>query len=410
MKKEFERFDMNADPVRTKWYLRPLTYILSIPDVIKHKNIIHKTGTENLKAPFVLLCNHNAFMDFKVATKAIYPMRANYVVAIDGFIGREKLLRDVGCICKRKFTNDPVLVKQLVKTIKHGDVAIIYPEARYANEGTTSELPMSIAKLVKLLKVPVVVTNMQGNYLLSPIWNLKERKSVKLHADVTCVLTKEQASTLNIQEIHKLLTESLDYDEYKYQRDNNMIIADDFRAEGLHMPLYKCRDCNAEFKMITAGSEIKCAVCGAAYEMDELGTLHKKGEEESLYIPDWYNWERQCVNEEIDAGKYNLDVRVKIEALPNSFNFVDCGEGRLVHSSEGFDLTYYNYRTYKTETRHFSPKSTISIHTEYDYRGKGQCVTLSTLDDTFFIYPLEEGFNATKIQFATEYLAKRQPV
>ena len=128
---QFERFDMSAPPVRTKWYLRPLTYLLSMPDVLKHKNILTKTGTEGLKPPYVLLCNHNAFMDFKVATKAIFPQRANYVVAIDGFIGREKLLRDVGCICKRKFTNDVVLVKQLRQTVANGDVAIIYPEARY---------------------------------------------------------------------------------------------------------------------------------------------------------------------------------------------------------------------------------------------------------------------------------------
>ena len=127
---DFKRFDMKAPPVRTKWYLRPLTYILSAPDVAKHKCIITKINTEGLKPPFVLLCNHNAFMDFKVATKAIYPWRANYVVAIDGFIGREKLLRDVGCICKRKFTNDTMLVKQLMQTIKNGDVAVIYPEAR----------------------------------------------------------------------------------------------------------------------------------------------------------------------------------------------------------------------------------------------------------------------------------------
>ncbi|MBQ3894769.1 MAG: hypothetical protein II739_05540, partial [Clostridia bacterium] len=37
------------------------------------------------------------------------------------------------------------------------------------------------------------------------------------------------------------------------------------------------------------------------------------------------------------------------------------------------------------------------------YRGKfGPCVTLSTYDDTFFIYPTEESkdvFNPTKIQF-----------
>ena len=48
-----------------------------------------------------------------------------------------------------------------------------------------------------------------------------------------------------------------------------------------------------------------------------------------------------------------------------------------------------------------------SIHTEYDYRGKGQCITLSTLDNTYFIYPLEYGFNATKIQFATQYLYEK---
>ena len=44
-----------------------------------------------------------------------------------------------------------------------------------------------------------------------------------------------------------------------------------------------------------------------------------------------------------------------------------------------------------------------SIHTEYDYRGKGPCVTLSTRSNTYFLFPLEDGFNATKIQFAVEY-------
>ncbi len=130
MKDDFERFDMKAPPVRTKWYLRPLTYLLSAPDVYKHGCIITKMNTDGLKPPFVLLCNHNAFMDFKVATKAIYPWRANYVVAIDGFIGREKLLRNVGCICKRKFTNDITLIKQLQRTIKNKDIAVIMSTLR----------------------------------------------------------------------------------------------------------------------------------------------------------------------------------------------------------------------------------------------------------------------------------------
>lgn len=35
------------------------------------------------------------------------------------------------------------------------------------------------------------------------------------------------------------------------------------------------------------------------------------------------------------------------------------------------------------------------------------CILISTLDNTYFIYPLEYGFNATKIQFATEYLYEK---
>ena len=98
MNDSFERFDMTSPPVRTRWFLRPLTYLLSLPDVLAHKVQIHYEGTKELKPPFLLLSNHNAFMDFKVLTKAIFPRRANYVVAIDGFIGREWLLRNVGCL------------------------------------------------------------------------------------------------------------------------------------------------------------------------------------------------------------------------------------------------------------------------------------------------------------------------
>ena len=75
MKQDFERFDMTLPPVRTKWYLRPLTYLFSLPDVAKHGLKITKSGTEGLKPPYLLLCNHNAFMDFKAATKAIFPAR-----------------------------------------------------------------------------------------------------------------------------------------------------------------------------------------------------------------------------------------------------------------------------------------------------------------------------------------------
>lgn len=84
-----KRFDMNEPPRNTKWYLLPLAWALSFPETWQRRTKIRKHGIKDLKAPYVLLCNHNSFFDFKVATRAIFPQRANYIVAIDGFIGRE---------------------------------------------------------------------------------------------------------------------------------------------------------------------------------------------------------------------------------------------------------------------------------------------------------------------------------
>lgn len=52
----------------------------------------------------------------------------------------------------------------------------------------------------------------------------------------------------------------------------------------------------------------------------------------------------------------------------------------------------------------FKPITMTSVHTEYDYRKKGECITLSTLDNTYFLYPCIKEFNVTKVQFATEEL------
>ncbi len=95
---EFERFDMGKKPKRQM--LRPLIWLLSFPDVIKHKSQITKINMDGINPPYLLYVNHNAFLDFKVVTKGTFPHRTNSVVAIDGFIIGEWLLRRVGCICK----------------------------------------------------------------------------------------------------------------------------------------------------------------------------------------------------------------------------------------------------------------------------------------------------------------------
>ena len=405
-------FDTKRVPPKQNLFFIPFLWMACWFVTRSGKLKINKVNMKGLKPPYLVLGTHHAFMDFYVTPLALFPHRANYVSELEGFEAYgEWLYRQIGCLGTRKFISDVDLVKNIQRVMKRKGILVLYPEARYANVGTSSELPTSVGKLIKLLKVPVVVINMQGNYLQSPIWNLAKRKGVKLNTTIKQVLTAEQVKEMSVSDINNVVAEQLQYDEYKYQEDNHIKISYKERAKGLHLPLYQCPVCEKEFRMVSEGISLSCSQCKAKWEMDELGKLDKVGGNvvglDFSHIPNWYEWERKQVEKQIDEGKYHLDCRVKIEALPNAVNFIDCGKGRLRHEKEGFYLTFYDYRQEEETTMFFSSKSLFSIHTEYDYRSKkGQCVTLSTSADTYFIYPLEEGFNATKIQFATEYLHK----
>ena len=406
MKQEFKRFDMKAPPVRTKWYLRPLTYILCAPDVKKHGLKITKNGTEGLKPPYLLLCNHNAFMDFKAATKAIWPARANYVVAIDGFIGREKLLRDVGGICKRKFTNDITLVKQLKRVIENGDIAILYPEARYSLCGTTAVLPSSLGRLCKMLKTPVVSFVCHGHHVNSPFWNLHDRGVKPTEAEMTLLYTPAELEAASVDEINDKIVDAFQYDDFAWQKERGIKTPYEGRAEGLHKVLYQCASCGAEYKMASEGTKLFCKACGKSWTMSELGELSADtGETEFSHIPDWYEWERANVRREVEEGTYSTgEMPVTVDSLPNAKRFIRLGEGTMIHDMNGFTVRGTDVDGDPFEMIKTVP-SLYSCHIEYEYLGKhGDCVDLNTLEDTWYIYPHDCEFAVTKMALATEEL------
>lgn len=401
---DIKRFDMAAIPM--KQHLLPLAWLLSFPDVISHKNKLTKINMENIKPPYLLLCNHNAFMDFKVATKAVFPHRANYVVAIDGFWKREWLLRLIGCICKRKFTNDIYLIRQLKRVTDRGNIAVIYPEARYSLCGTTAILPEALGKLAKILKVPVVTLICHGHHVNSPFWNLPDHKVKGTEATMKCLFTPEQLASLNYKEIMEGICRDFEYDDFKWQKEKGIHIKYKDRAKGLHKVLYKCASCGVEYKMSSGGTMLRCNACGKEWQMTELGELEAvTGETEFNHIPDWYEWERAEVRKEVEAGTYGITCQAQVDALPNADRYIDIGMATLTHDMTGFILT----GSYKNEpyTVKLDAPSQYSVHIEYDYLGKkGDCVDLNTINDTLYVYPEGKDFSVTKMSLATEELWK----
>lgn len=401
-------FDRKKEPPKQNLIAMPVIWLGCFLITLSAKLKIVKSDKRGIKPPFLVLGTHHSFTDFYVTPLALFPYRANYISELEGFENYgEWLYRQAGCLGTRKFVDDMALIKNIKRVLDRKGILVLYPEARYANVGTSSKLPIAVAKLVKHLKVPVVTLNMKGNYLQSPIWNLTRRREARLHTDMTYALTVEDIEGMTVSDIYDRISELLSYDEYKWQRDTKLKITYEKRAEGLHMPLYQCYSCKAEYSMQTEGDKIYCTCCGESWTMDEYGTLADDKSGKEIYIPDWYEWQRSFVEKEIDDGAYLLDMKVRIEALPNAINFIDCGEGHIYHDEKGFVLTFTDYEDETEKELMFTSASLTSIHTEYDYRGKGQCFVLSTKDNSYFIYPLEDDFNVTKTQFAAEYFYEK---
>lgn len=369
---------------------------------------VETIGMDDLKPPYMLLSNHMHFIDFELTAMATYPHPVSNVVSIDGYVVKWFLLEWIGAIATRKYTTDIHLVKSIRHVLKRGDILAMYPEARYTPCGTLAFLPESVGKLIKMNKVLVVAVVHHGNHLYAPFWDFRHKRKVPMHTTLKKILTPEQIEAMSVPEINALLRQELDYDEYRYQKENNIRITEPFRAEGLHKVLYQCPHCKEEFQMDSKGTELFCKSCGKRWNWNEDGYLQAlSGETEFDHIPDWFNWERQQVSEQIDRGEYSFSDEVEVFSLPRVWRYIPLGKAKLTHSIEnGFTLEGA-YR----DARYFinrQPAQTNSLHVEYDFGPlKGyDYVDISTENDSFYCR-ISKPIQLTKLAFATEELYLR---
>lgn len=381
------------------WLIRFLSKIMLIGKEYK----VEKVNMEGLKPPYMMLSNHMHFIDFELAAQATWPHSVSNVVSIDGYVIKWFLLEWIGAICTRKYTNDLHLIKSIRHVLKRGDILSMYPEARYTPCGTTSFLPESLGKLVKMNKVPVVTVIHRGNHLYAPFWNFRDKRRVPLHTTFTQLLTAEQVSEMSVEEINQAIKNALQYDDYRYQKENGIKIKEATRAEGLHKVLYQCPHCKTEFSMDSKGEELFCTACGKRWVWQEDGYIRAlNGETEFDHVPDWYNWEKSEVQKQIADGSYSFEDEVEVFSLPRVWRYIPLGKAKLTHDiNDGFVLEGF-YRNKKWRV-HRLPQQMNSLHVEYDFGPlkKFDYVDISNENDSFYC-KLTNRNRLTKLAFATE--------
>lgn len=410
-KKNIKRFDFTKKPHKPSFLMSLAKIIISWPDLKKRGAVITKTNMEGIEEkPYLLLVNHSSMVDFNLMLKATHPQPVNNVMTLEGFkTYTEPLMRSLGVLGKRKFITDLNLIKNMRYCLqKLETVFVLFPEARYSLDGCTSHLPDSLGKLACMFKVPVVMLRIKGNFVTCPQWN-KINKKTYVEAEMFPIATDEELKALSADEMNARIAEAFRYDDFAWQYEKKLEIDHPNRADGLHSLLYKCPHCNAEFQTDSKGAELWCNACGKRWTMTTLGRMQAQEDEtEFEHIPDWSNWERACVREEIRNGTYYFEDTVDVKTLPNAWKFYKQGKGKFVQTPEEtrIECSYYG-------EPYVLKKPAIvqdSIHIEYDYLGGGDCVDVSIPDDSFWCY-LTKRDAVTKISFATEemyYFAKEK--
>ena len=117
-------------PLKPSILFRTLLKLLYAADLKATNFQCRSIGMERLGAdePCLFLMNHSSFVDLKIASKVLFPRPFHIVCTSDGFVGKEWLMRHLGCIPTKKFVSDPGLVRDMKYVLEklHSSI-LMYP-------------------------------------------------------------------------------------------------------------------------------------------------------------------------------------------------------------------------------------------------------------------------------------------
>ena len=277
------------------FFARPI-YAMSL----QRQYQIHHVNAEflrTLEAPYVLLGNHVTNDDpFLCNILCPYPIAWIIGKSIERDSRFPWLLRTIRCISRSKETSDWESIKKIRQWITEGEVVGIFPEGQTSCSGVSQPIPATTAKLLRLLKVPVVVMRNKGGYFVHPRWARKRRVTGKsgpgiaLHYEL--LFDRKQIQTAKLGEIQQKLEQALYENPYQHRNAEDSIYPPprldlglkwQNLAESMELVFYACLSCRSAQSLGTMQSqnmELRCGHCAAVWRISDdshflrCGTLH----------------------------------------------------------------------------------------------------------------------------------------
>lgn len=254
----------------------------------------YKNMNADIQAPFLVIANHTTVYDpflLSIGLKeAIYYVTSDlyFRSPILGFLAKK-----AGCIPKAKFISEIQIIKALIKCRDNNESIGIYPEGYRIWDGQTDHISPSIAKLIKLLKIPVVAVINKGGYLSMPRWAKFNRKG-KMELHYSLILTRDEIADFSTQQIYEIITNALQHNDTAWQRNKSIVYLGKRPAESLELMLYCCPECHCFETMISHDDKFQCENCGYEVTYDEYGFFRSK---KQIYFDNACDWRKFCIQQ-----------------------------------------------------------------------------------------------------------------
>ena len=271
----------------------------------KKKPVVEDDRIFEADAPYILLANHESFMDFFYLNYISHLKSPAYVY--NRYYLTSPLFnimqKHCGFIPRRLCADDPEADARIESTIKHGFPVVMFPEERLSPDGRSQSFARKDAAFYKKQNVDIVLVKIDGGYYAHPKWR-RRKYSSDIKVKVERVIKRDEIASMSEDELNNIIRDTLYNDASK----SNITYRQGGKATGLQKILYRCADCGELYKTTGSGNDFKCTACGKVHTFDKK--YHFTDDMHS--IAGYYEAIRQLEEKDLDSLNLTADVKMKV--------------------------------------------------------------------------------------------------
>ncbi len=308
--------------------------------IIKKYHVISKNQEAlNIEGSYLILSNHvNNHDPFFI--QMFVPRVISYVTAHTWFSKKYLgwMLSKIGAIPKKKFVKDLDVIRNIITSVEQECIIGIFPEGRRNWDGQTNHIIYSTAKLIRILRIPVIACTIKGGMLSYPRWAKKGRTG-QIECEFKQILSSDTIKNMTTKELYEIIIQQLAHDEYEWQKENKIKFIGDQLAEKLETYLFCCPKCKSMNTLVSNNQSFTCKHCDYKVIYNDYGYFEPKTD--NLYFEttkDWGKWQIEVLRKKIEDPNFMIKGDITLYVEDETHTLINKGNGYLSFKKGQFHL------------------------------------------------------------------------